>query len=88
MISRFFLHIGCGPKRKDETLPAFQSDDWQEVRFDIDESVAPDIIGTMTDMSAVETGSMGPLFCCDLYTFLLDRRKAPANSSIFSLASI
>lgn len=56
------LHIGCGPKRKDQTLPAFQSDDWQEVRFDIDESVAPDIIGTMTDMSAVETGSMDALF--------------------------
>ena len=58
----FLLHIGCGPKRKDQTLPAFQSDDWQEVRFDIDESVAPDIIGTMTDMSAVETGSMDALF--------------------------
>ena len=56
------LHIGCGPKRKDQTLPAFQSDDWQEVRFDIDESVAPDIIGTMTDMSAVETRAMDALF--------------------------
>ena len=59
---RLLLHIGCGPKRKDETLPAFHSDEWQEVRFDIDESVAPDIIGTMTDMSAVETGSMDALF--------------------------
>lgn len=55
---RSLLHIGCGPKRKDQTLPAFQSDDWREVRFDIDESVAPDIIGTMADTSAVETGSM------------------------------
>jgi len=56
------LHIGCGPKRKDQTLPAFQSNDWQEVRLDIDESVAPDIIGTMTDMSSVKTGSMDALF--------------------------
>jgi predicted SAM-dependent methyltransferase len=56
------LHIGCGPKRKDQTLPAFQSDEWRELRFDIDESVAPDIIGTMTDMSAVEAGSMDALF--------------------------
>jgi len=59
---RRLLHIGCGPKRKDQTLAAFQSDDWQEFRFDIDESVAPDIIGTMTDMSAVEAGSMDALF--------------------------
>ena len=62
VFSNRLLHIGCGPKRKDQTLPAFQSDDWQEVRFDIDESVSPDIIGTMTDMSAVETGSMDALF--------------------------
>ena len=59
---RHLLHIGCGPKRKDQTLPAFQSDEWREVRFDIDESVAPDIIGTMTDMSAVGSGSMDALF--------------------------
>ena len=59
---RFLLHIGCGPKRKDQTLPAFGSNDWQEVRFDIDESVAPDILGTMTDMSSVKTGSMDALF--------------------------
>lgn len=51
------LYIGCGPKRKDQTLPAFQSDDWQEVRLDIDESVASDIIGPMTDRSANEAGS-------------------------------
>lgn len=55
-------HIGCGSKRKDQTLPAFQSDDWQELSFDINESVAPDIIGTITDMSAVETGSMDARF--------------------------
>ena len=59
---RYPLHIGCGPKRKDQTLPAFQSDDWSEVRLDIDENVSPDIIGTMTDMSAVGSGSMDALF--------------------------
>lgn len=60
-MARSFLHIGCGPKRKDQTIPAFQSEDRQELRFDIDESVAPDIIGTMADTSAVETGSMDAL---------------------------
>ena len=61
-IPKKLLHVGCGPKRKDRTLPAFQSDDWQEVRFDIDEAVLPDVIGSMTDMSAVPTGSMDALF--------------------------
>lgn len=59
---RYLLHIGCGPKRKDQTLPAFQSDDWSEVRLDIDANVSPDIIGTMTDMSAVGSDSMDALF--------------------------
>ena len=48
------IHIGSGPKRKDQTLPAFQSDDWREVHFEIDESVAPDLISTITNMSAAE----------------------------------
>jgi hypothetical protein len=60
--ARRFLHVGCGTKRKDRTLPVFQSDDWQEVRFDIDKDVHPDIVGSMTDMSAVATGSMDAIF--------------------------
>lgn len=52
------IHLGCGPKRKDQTLPAFQSAEWQEVRVDIDESVVPDSIGTQTYISAVETRSV------------------------------
>lgn len=57
-----FLHVGCGPKRKAQTTPAFNTPEWHEVRFDIDPAVAPDIIGTMTDMSAVATGSVDAVF--------------------------
>ena len=57
-----FLHVGCGPKHKDQTLPAFNSSAWQEVRFDVDEAVASDIVGTMTNMSQVPIGSMAAVF--------------------------
>ena len=57
-----FLHVGCGPKRKDRTTRGFNTDDWSEKRLDIDPSVEPDIIGTMTDMSAVESGSVSAIF--------------------------
>ena len=57
-----FLHVGCGPKRKDKTTRGFNTDAWQEIRLDIDPSVAPDIIGTMTDMSGVKTASMDAIF--------------------------
>ena len=57
-----FLHVGCGPKRKDQTTSGFNSPDWTELRLDIDESVKPDVVGTMTDMSSVATGSVDGLF--------------------------
>jgi predicted SAM-dependent methyltransferase len=57
-----FLHVGCGHKRKDHTTSGFNTDDWKELRLDIDESVAPDIVGTMTNMSGVETASVDAVF--------------------------
>ena len=55
-----FLHVGCGPKRKDRTTAGFA--DWKELRFDIDESVLPDLVGTMTDMSSVASASVNAVF--------------------------
>jgi predicted SAM-dependent methyltransferase len=55
-----FLHVGCGPKRKDRTTKALSQ--WTELRFDIDESVKPDLVGTMTDMSTVSSGSVDAVF--------------------------
>lgn len=56
-----FLHVGCGPQTKNG-LKGFQSDDWKEIRFDIDKNVNPDIIGTLTDMSKVETASVDAIY--------------------------
>ncbi|PWW44451.1 class I SAM-dependent methyltransferase [Melaminivora alkalimesophila] len=56
------LHVGCGPQRKNSTTRGFDTDEWQELRLDIDESVQPDIIGSMTDMAAVPDGSVDAIF--------------------------
>ena len=56
------LHIGCGPKRKSQTTRGFNTDSWSEIRLDIDPSVSPDVTGTMTDMSAVPSGSVDAIF--------------------------
>lgn len=61
-IMKRFLHVGCGQKRKDRTTAGFNTAQWVEVRLDIDASVAPDIIGTMTDMAAVADGSVNAVF--------------------------
>lgn len=53
------LHVGCGAADPDK-LPEhfFTPGQWREIRFDINPDVAPDIIGSMTDMAAVATASM------------------------------
>tara|TARA_B000000477_G_scaffold120132_1_gene121265 strand:+ start:908 stop:1498 length:591 start_codon:yes stop_codon:yes gene_type:complete len=55
------LHVGCGPVKKSQ-IPGFKEDDWTEIRFDIDKNVNPDIEGTLTDMSQVETGSVDAIY--------------------------
>ncbi len=57
-----FLHVGCGSKRKDLTTAGFNTPEWNEVRFDIDEKANPDILGTMLDMSGVASGSVDAIF--------------------------
>lgn len=54
-----FLHVGCGPQRK-HNLKGFQ--DWEEVRFDIDSLVKPDIIGSLTDMNAASSSHFDALY--------------------------
>ena len=56
-----FLHVGCGKKRKSDLI-GFNNESWNEIRFDIDENVNPDIVGTLTDMNSVETASFDAIY--------------------------
>lgn len=59
---QIFLHVGCGLKCKDQTTNGFNSKLWIERRLDIDEKVAPDVVGSMTDMSSIETASVDAIY--------------------------
>jgi len=52
---RVLLNVGCG-KRNATTLPAY-FDDWRQVRVDVDPAVEPDIVGDLTDLSAIADAS-------------------------------
>ena len=56
-----FLHVGCGPQYKSQ-IKGFDNESWKEIRFDIDEKVSPDIVGTLLDMSAVEAESVDAIY--------------------------
>ena len=57
-----FLHVGCGQNRKARTTRAFNTPQWEELRLDIDPAVAPDIVGSMTDMRAVADSSVDAIY--------------------------
>ena len=58
---KIFLHVGCGHLNKSSCL-GFENDNWKEIRLDIDKNVNPDIVGTLTDMKSVDTGSVDAIY--------------------------
>lgn len=57
-----FLHVGCGMKKKDQTTAGFNTEEWEEIRLDIDSAVEPHVVGSMTSMSAVPSGGVNAIF--------------------------
>lgn len=55
---RLVLNVGCGYPLRQRLHPSFQGPEWQEVRLDVDPSVKPDILCSMTDMSPVGSDSV------------------------------
>lgn len=84
---RHFLHVGCGPKHKNQTTRRFNTADWVEKRLDIDASVNPDVVGTMTDMSAVSAGSMQAIFSSHNIEHLYPHEVPVALAEFFRVLS-
>lgn len=56
------LHVGCGADRIDRTTPGFNEGSWKEVRLDINGLNQPDVIGSITNMSGVDSESIDAIF--------------------------
>ena len=60
---RLLLHVGCGQATLEHiAVPGFKASSWREIRLDADASVAPDIVGTMTEMPAVPGAAVDAVF--------------------------
>ena len=57
-----FLHVGCGPVRKNRTVKAFASDDWQEVTLDIDPAAKPDLVDRLPELARVDSGAFDAVY--------------------------
>ena len=55
------LNVGCGHSDISQ-IKGFDKDYWKEIRLDIDQSVNPDILGSLTDMNLVNSGSIDAIY--------------------------
>jgi protein O-GlcNAc transferase len=58
--ARLLVNLGSGPKDS-AWLPAMFAD-WREMRVDADANAAPDLLADITDLSAIETGSIDAIW--------------------------
>ena len=56
-----FLHLDFGSTLK-TNIKGFKDDKWNEIRFDSDKNVNPDIVGTLLDMSRVNSQSLDAIY--------------------------
>ncbi|MCK4493834.1 MAG: methyltransferase domain-containing protein [Methylococcales bacterium] len=71
------LHVGCGHKNL-KHLPPFFHESWDEIRLDLDPKVKPDIVGSVTDLSAIEENSMDTIYSSHNLEHLYSHEIAPA----------
>lgn len=62
MLAKTVLHVGCGHKGLKDLPPPFRDSSWSEIRLDIDADVTPDMVGTITNMASVASGSVDAVF--------------------------
>jgi SAM-dependent methyltransferase len=57
---KLVVNVGCGPSLVLTRSPLFH--DWRQLRVDIEESVQPDVIADLTDLSPIEAGTADALW--------------------------
>jgi predicted SAM-dependent methyltransferase len=57
------LNVGSGPQGVERLHQSFRTADWKEVRYDIDQAVKPDIIGSIVDLREIEDASYDAIWC-------------------------
>jgi len=57
---KLLLNVGCGPVIRLTRTAIFE--DWRQLRVDIEESVDPDIVADLTDLSPIESSTADALW--------------------------
>lgn len=80
---KMVLHIGCGSPNPAKLHKTYQSDDWHEIRLDIDASAAPDIVADMLDMSMIPDNAVDAVWSSHNIEHLYPHTVPAALKEIF-----
>jgi SAM-dependent methyltransferase len=74
------VNLGSGPKGSTQLPAMFAA--WRELRVDIDAKAAPDLLADVTDLSAIESGSVDAVWSahCIEHLYLYEVGKAIAEA--------
>jgi SAM-dependent methyltransferase len=75
---RVFVNAGCGPAGH-ARLPSF-FESWRQLRVDVDAAVAPDVVADITDLSAIDSGSVDAIWSAHCMEHLYVHEVEPALS--------
>lgn len=76
---RIVLNIGSGPISANRLHQAFRSDQWREIRLDIDPEAEPDVIGSITAMgNLIPHASVDAIWCSHSLEHLYGHEVVPA----------
>lgn len=64
------FHVGCGRKTRQVLPPPFNGPGWREIRIDLDASVHPDIVASLTALEQVPSDSGDALWCSHMLEHL------------------
>jgi ubiquinone/menaquinone biosynthesis C-methylase UbiE len=82
---KIVLHIGCGTANKAKLHKNFHGDQWHELRLDIDENVAPDIVADMRDLSIIPDNSVDAVWSSHNIEHLYPHNVAGVFKDLFRL---
>lgn len=74
------MNLGCGPRGSSQLPPYFSS--WRQVRVDIDPSVDPDVLASITDLSAIPSESADAIWTSHCIEHLFAHEVATALAEI------
>lgn len=78
--SRRVLNAGCGSRAARQLHPAFRITRWDEVRYDIDPAAEPDVLGSITDLSAFDDAAFDAVWSSHVMEHLFSHQVPQALS--------